>query len=102
MNLLIFIIIILLVIVALEIFKHQLTKNMFKYFIAVIILIIILLIISAYIDLGDYIGEDSTFAKTGSVIAEGIVDSADSIKESEALDKISDKTNELTNNIIDD
>ena len=102
MNILILIIIILAAILALELIKHQVTKNMFKYFMAIILLIVILLIISAYIDLGNYIGEESTFAKTGAVIADGISEGTDTVKESETLENIYDKTKESINNIIDD
>ena len=70
--------------------------------IVLIIIIITILIISAYIDLGNFIGKESTFSKTGAVIVEGMSEDTDLIKESKTLNKISDKTSELFNNIIDD
>ena len=97
MNILILIVIILGIILLLELFKHQLTKNMFKFFIAAIVIMIFLLILSAYFDLGTIVGKDSTFAKTGAVITEGLVDGAESVEDS----GIVDKSNELLNNIID-
>ena len=101
MNFLLILVVILAIVLVIELLKHQFTKNIFKYFIVAIIVIITLLIISAYIDLGEFIGKDSTFSKTGAVIVEGLSDNSDSIKESNTLDKISDKSSELFNNIID-
>jgi len=102
MNFLLIIVVILALVLIIELLKHQFTKNVFKYFIVLIIIIITILIISAYIDLGDFIGKESTFSKTGAVIVEGMSEDTDLIKESETLNKIYDKTSELFNNIIDD
>ncbi|MBS3162892.1 hypothetical protein J4467_03120 [Candidatus Woesearchaeota archaeon] len=101
MNFLIIIAVILALFLIVELLKHQFTKNIFKYFIVLIIIIVTLLVISAYIDLGDLIGKDSTFSKTGAVIVDGISDDTSSIKESETVNVISDKVGELFNNIID-
>ncbi len=101
MNILLILVIIIAAILALELFKHQITKNLFKYFVAIVVIIVIALIASAYIDFGEYIGKDSTFSKTGSVIVDGISDNTENIDTSNTFNSISDKANELYQKIID-
>ena len=101
MNFLLILVVIISVIFLVELFKHQVTKNMFKYFIVFIVIIVILLITSAYIDFGQYLGKDSTFAQTGAVIVDGVSETTKDIDTTSTLDKISEKSDELFQKIID-
>ena len=79
MGLLAIFIVLIVAFLLLEVFKHNITKNMFKYFVAFIIFIVILMVVSAFIDLGTFFDKDNTFAKTGAVIVEDVSEDIESI-----------------------
>ncbi|MDP3727847.1 MAG: hypothetical protein Q8R18_00165 [bacterium] len=103
MGLLVIILIVIGILIVLELFKHHFTKGLMKYLVVGIVLIFLLLVASAYIDFGELLGEGSTFASTGQVIAEGVSDDLEdvNIEESETLQTLSEKTKEFFQKILE-
>lgn len=103
MKLLVIIGVIVGMIVLVELFKHHFTKGLMKYMVLFFILLLVLLVASAYIDFGQFIGRGSTFAETGSAIAEGVEKDLEGLdlKESETIDKVSKKAEEFFENLFD-
>lgn len=97
MELLVIIAVIVGVIVLVELLKHHFTKGLMKYMVLFFVLLLVLLVASAYIDFGGLIGRGSTFAETGSAVAEGIERDLEGVdlKESETVDRVSKKTEEF-------
>ena len=87
----------------LEVFKHNITKNMFKYFVSFIIFIVILMIVSSYIDLGSFFDKDNTFAKTGAVVVEDVSEDIGNIDWSnlETLETAEEKTKEFLRDLLE-
>ncbi|HIH14902.1 MAG: hypothetical protein QT08_C0014G0007 [archaeon GW2011_AR17] len=91
------------ILIVLELFKHHFTKGLMKYLIVGIVLLFLLLIASAYIDFAALLGEGSTFASTGEVIAEGVRDDVKDIDidKSETVQTISEKTKEFFQKLLE-
>ena len=91
------------ILILLELLKHHFTKGLMKYMIICLILILVLLILSSYIDFGALVGKESTFAKTGAVIAEGVEKDVEDIDfdESKTLAAFSEKTKEFLQKAFD-
>tara|TARA_Y100000310_G_C19941765_1_gene472867 strand:- start:3 stop:317 length:315 start_codon:yes stop_codon:yes gene_type:complete len=103
MGLLAIFIVLIVAFLLLEVFKHNITKNMFKYFVAFIIFIVILMVVSAFIDLGTFFDKDNTFAKTGAVIVEDVSEDIESIDWAnlETLETIEEKTKEFLRDLLE-
>ena len=104
MGLLILFIIIMVCLIFLEIFKHHITKNIFKFSIFAIIFIIMLLIASSYLDLSSFFSEDNTFVKTGAIVTEDLSEDINNIEwgEIETFKTIEEKMKNAINNILEE
>ena len=103
MGLLAIVIVLLVAFFLLELVKHKLTKNIFRYFITGIIFLVVLMFLAAFFDLGDFFSQDNTFAKTGSVVAEDVQEDIESIDwfDLNILETAGEETKEFLKDILE-